>query len=88
MSGTPDSDIPSAAAPAARSGAQPAAAPAAEAVDPDAASAMAGSADAAIDLERPLADQAAVLMLGDLRSYMQGSEQMLMAATAQAMPNC
>jgi len=36
-------------------------------------------------LENPVADQAAVLMLEDLRGYMQGSEQLLLAASGQAM---
>lgn len=36
-------------------------------------------------LESPLADQAAVMMLEDLRGYMQGSEQLVLAASGQAM---
>ena len=36
-------------------------------------------------LENPLADQAAVMMLEDLRGYMQGSEQLVLAASGQAM---
>ena len=36
-------------------------------------------------LESPLADQAAVMMLEDMRGYMQGSEQLVLAASGQAM---
>jgi hypothetical protein len=36
-------------------------------------------------LENPLADQAAVMMLEDLRGYMQGSEQLVLAASGRAM---
>jgi hypothetical protein len=36
-------------------------------------------------LENPVADQAAVMMLEDLRGYMQGSEQLVLAASGQAM---
>ena len=36
-------------------------------------------------IENPLADQAAVMMLEDLRGYMQGSEQLVLAASGQAM---
>ncbi len=36
-------------------------------------------------LENPVADQAAVLMLEDLRGYMQGSEQLVLAASGRAM---
>ena len=36
-------------------------------------------------LEDPAGAQAAALMMGDLRGYMQGTEQILMAASGQAM---
>lgn len=36
-------------------------------------------------LENPVADQAAVMMLEDLRGFMQGSEQLVLAASGQAM---
>ena len=36
-------------------------------------------------LENPVADQAAVMMLEDVRGYMQGSEQLLLAASGQAL---
>ena len=36
-------------------------------------------------LENPVADQAAVMMLEDVRGYMQGSEQLLLAASGKAL---
>lgn len=36
-------------------------------------------------LENPVAEQAAVLMLEDLRGFMQGSEQLVLAASGKAM---
>ena len=49
----------------------------------DAVTAQSGEVLGAID--GSVAEQAAAMMMGDLRTYLQGSEQIVLAASAQAM---